>query len=206
MGIYSIKPKFQKFLTPVTNFFIRHKISPNTINITGLLLSLIAGVCLYYSSSKPELLLYVPVLVFVRTAFNALDGLVSRALGVASSFGEVLNEFLDRISDSVIFFGLALATFSNLALGSLTVIVILLNSYLSIVSKAAGGSRQYGGVMGKADRMVYVGAMSLLVYVTHNASLWNYFFAFILLGTSITLVQRFITTKNELHVIDHDRR
>ncbi len=198
MGIYTIKPKFQQFLSPVTNMFIRHKVSPTTINVWGLLLSLCAGACLYFSLERPVLLLAVPVLVFVRTAFNALDGLVSRSLGVASRFGEVLNEFLDRISDAAIFFGLALAPFSYIVLGSVVVIVILLNSYLSIVSKAAGGSRQYGGVMGKADRMIYVGLMSFVVFFTNNTHLWYYFSWFILIGTCITLVQRYRATKREL--------
>lgn len=199
MGIYAIKPKFQKFLSPVTNFFIRHKVSPTSINVFGLLLSLVAGVCLFYSNLNHWLLLLVPILVFARTAFNALDGLVSRSLGSDSKFGEVLNEFLDRLSDSAIFFGLALAPFSNLILGSATVIVILLNSYLSIVSKAAGGSRQYGGIMGKADRMAYIGATSLLIFFTKNVIFWNYFFWFILAGTIITLIQRYCDTKKELN-------
>lgn len=198
MGIYTIKPKFQKVLSPVTNFFIRHRVSPTTINMWGLVLSIITGACLYFSYINPWLLLPVPVLVFVRTAFNALDGLVSRSLGIASKFGEVLNEFLDRVSDAAIFFGLALAPFSNLKLGSITVIVILLNSYLSIVSKAAGGSRQYGGIMGKADRMIYLGIAALLVFFTKNTNLWNYLFWFILAGTLITLIRRFNDTKKEL--------
>lgn len=198
MGIYAIKPKFQKLLSPATNFFIRHRVSPTAINLWGLILSIAAGACLYFSYINPWLLLPIPVLVFVRTALNALDGLVSRSLGVASRFGEVLNEFLDRISDAAIFFGLALAPFANLQLGSIVVIVILLNSYLSIVSKAAGGSRQYGGFMGKADRMIYLGIAALAVFFTKNIDLWNYFLWFILAGTLITLTQRFSNAKKEL--------
>lgn len=198
MGIYTIKPKFQQFLSPVTNLFIHYKVSPTTINVWGLVLSVLAGLCLYFSYDRPVLLLAVPVLVFVRTAFNALDGLVSRSLGLASKFGEVLNEFLDRISDACIFFGLALAPFSHLVLGSVVVIVIMLNSYLSIVSKAAGGARQYGGIMGKADRMIYVGLASIVVFFTNHTGLWYYFYWFILAGTCITLVQRYRATKREL--------
>ena len=144
-------------------------------------------------------MILVPILVFIRTAFNALDGLVSRKLGLASKFGEVLNELLDRISDAIIFLSLALAPFSNLIVGSIVVVVILLNSYLSIVSKAAGGSRQYGGIMGKADRMIYLGIMSLIVFFTNNTGLWYYFFWFILIGTTITFIQRFFDTKKELN-------
>ena len=199
MGIYTIKPKFQQFLSPITNYFISHRVSPNAINLWGLVLSIITGLCLYFSYLNHWLLLLVPFLVFIRTAFNALDGLVSRKLGLASKFGEVLNELLDRISDTIIFLSLALAPFSNLIVGSIVVVVILLNSYLSIVSKAAGGSRQYGGIMGKADRMIYLGIMSLIVFFTNNTGLWYYFFWFTLIGTTITFIQRFFDTKKELN-------
>ena len=198
MGIYAIKPKFQSFLSPITNWLIKNKISPTTLNFFGLVLSILAGLCIYYSNLEPLFLLLIPLLVFIRTAVNALDGLVSRALGLASAFGEVLNEFLDRISDVFIFFSIALLEENLLVIGSVAVIVILLNSYLSIVSKAAGGKRQYGGIMGKADRMIYLGLFALVVFLTKNSELWKYFLWFILVGTVITLIQRFLTTKREL--------
>lgn len=198
MGIYSVKPKFQKLLTPVTNFFVRYRVHPTTINIWGFILSIAAGICLYLSSKDSQFLIAVPFLVFIRTALNALDGLVSRSLGLASSFGEVLNEFLDRLSDVAIFLGLALASFSGFLLGSLTIVAILLNSYVGVLSKAAGGSRQYVGIMGKADRMLYVGLAAIIVFVTNNQAVWIYFWWVVLIGTLITLIQRFISTKKEL--------
>jgi CDP-diacylglycerol--glycerol-3-phosphate 3-phosphatidyltransferase len=198
MGIYAIKPRFQQLLTPVKNALVRAKIHPTIINLAGLVLSLCAGVALYYSSEVPRLLLVVPIAGFVRTACNALDGLVSRELGVASGLGEVLNEFFDRISDSAFFLGLAFAPGINLRLGVITLTVILLNSYLSIVSKAAGGSRQYGGVMGKADRMIYIGSAAVLVLITGNTEIWQYFLWFVLVGTLVTMAQRFAAVKREL--------
>lgn len=198
MGIYSIKPKFQQVLSPIKNYFVRHRIGPTAINIWGLIFSFLAGCALYYSYLDERILISVPILVFVRTAFNALDGLVSRELNIASRFGEVLNEFIDRVSDAAIFIGLALLPGVNYMLGSITVIVILLNSYLSIVSKAAGGSRQYGGFMGKADRMLYLGIAAILVIILNRIEIWNYLLLFILVGTVITLCQRFIDTRREL--------
>ncbi|PIR87109.1 MAG: hypothetical protein COU11_02685 [Candidatus Harrisonbacteria bacterium CG10_big_fil_rev_8_21_14_0_10_49_15] len=198
MGIYSIKPKFQQLLSPVTSYLIRQRVHPTALNIAGLLFSLVTAACLYYSTQTPWLLVIVPIAVFIRTALNALDGQVSRSLGIASPFGEVLNEFLDRVSDAAIFFAIALLPTVDLILGSVTVIAILLNSYLSIASKAAGASRQYGGIMGKADRMIYLGLAALVVFVTSAGEFWNYFLWIILLGTLITLLTRFNKTKKEL--------
>lgn len=198
MGLYTVKPKFQKLLSPIKDYFVRHRVSPTVINTCGLLLSFVAAGALFFSYKNSWLLLSIPILAFVRTALNALDGLVSRELRIASRFGEVLNEFFDRISDAAIFWGLALIPFVNPILGGTTVIIILLNSYLSIVSKAAGGTRQYGGFMGKADRMLYLSVAALIIFFLGNVIWWNYFLVFILAGTIVTLLQRFMNIKKEL--------
>lgn len=198
MGIYSIKPKFQKKLRFLEDIFVNHNIGPTAINLLGLISSVVTAVAIYFSHDYAYLLLLVPFTTTFRTACNALDGLVSRRMGVASSFGEVLNEFIDRVSDTLIFGSVILLSATNDLLGVATLIVILWNSYLSILSKAAGGSRQYGGVMGKADRMIYISVAAVLVFATGKEEIWNYFLWFTIIGTAITLVQRFITTKNEL--------
>ncbi len=200
MGIYAIKPKFQQTLKPLESFFIRNKVHTTTINLMALGLSIIGGLCLYFSDQNIYLLLYIPFMAYFRTALNALDGMVARSLNVANqNFGEVLNEFLDRLSDVTIFFGLALTSYVNLALGSAVIILILLNSYLSVVSKAAGGKRQYGGLVGKADRMIYLGFLSVILLIWHNMEFANYFLILLGIGTLITLIQRFLTIKKELY-------
>jgi CDP-diacylglycerol---glycerol-3-phosphate 3-phosphatidyltransferase len=199
MGIYAIKPAFQRTLKPIERVLVTKKVHPTLINLTALALSIIGGCFLAYSGQNLWLLIYLPFMAFLRTALNALDGMVARDLAVPNQgFGEVLNETLDRISDATIFFGLALASYTNLVLGSVTVIAILINSYLSIVSKAAGGSRQYGGIMGKADRMIVLGVGAVLILVTGARFIGDIILAVILVGTLITFTQRFITTRNEL--------
>ena len=198
MGIYSVKPKFQRTLEPAQNWFIRYHIGPTTINMGGLVVAMLLGGALYLSSLQPLLLLSVPILAFVRTALNALDGLVSRKAGVASGYGEVLNEFSDRISDVVIFTGLAFSAVANTVLGLGVVVAILLNSYLSIASKAGGGSRQYGGVMGKADRMFYLSIAAGVIFFTGKVEWWDEFLWLVFVGMIITMIQRFISIKKEL--------
>ena len=198
VGIYAIKPKFQQVLKPIENVLVDWRIHPTIINLFGLFVSLITAFAIYLSPDYPWLLLFVPFATSTRTACNALDGLVSRRLKVDDSFGEVLNEFIDRVSDSIIFGSLILLASVNSGLAVITLIIILLNSYLSILSKAAGASRQYGGFMGKADRMIYISIASVIVFFSGNQNIWNYFLMFILVGTVLTLVQRFLTTKKEL--------
>jgi len=198
VGIYSIKPKFQRTLKPIENGLVRWHVHPTIINLAGLALSLLAAGAILASSISAWWLLAVPLLVNSRTACNALDGLVARRLGYASRFGEVLNEMIDRVSDTAIFGSLYFLPGVNGLLAIATLIVILLNSYLSILSKAAGGSRQYGGVMGKADRMIYISVASLAVWAANAPGIWNWFLAFTLAGTAVTFIQRFNATYKEL--------
>ncbi len=200
MGIYSIKPLFQKSLAPLKRILVKWKVSPTAINLLALLISISGGLAIYYSQYYIILLIYVPFMAFIRTALNALDGLVARELKVKNQkFGEVLNEFTDRLSDISIFSAFIFMPQVNTYLASATLVIILTNSYLSILSKAAGGKRQYGGLVGKADRMIYLGIFSIIVLITSNFNILNYFLAFISLATIITLIQRFIATKGELY-------
>lgn len=200
MGVYAIKPLFQKFLDPVLKLLIKYKVHPTTLNIFALLISFCAGISFYFSFKYPLALLLIPVFAFLRTASNALDGMVARKLNIDNqAFGEVLNELFDRIADSAFFIGLALTPFTNMKLGFFTLVVILLNSYLSILSKAAGGSRQYGGFMGKADRMIYISILAFVMWLTQLYYLADFFLWFTLFGTGLTLLQRFMQTKKELY-------
>jgi len=200
MGIYKIKPKFQQWLKPIERMLVKNKVHPTTINILALLISILGGIAFYVSDKYPLLLIYIPFMAFIRTALNALDGMVARSLKVKNQqWGEVLNELCDRLSDVAIFLGLAWTSYVNHFLGFTVIIIILLNSYLSILSKAAGGARQYSGFMGKADRMFYLGLMAILILVFNNFSLANITLWFIGLGTVLTLLQRYSATRKELY-------
>lgn len=185
---------------PVAFVFTRLKIHPTYINILALLVSIAAGLVFYYSKNNLTLLYLIPVFAFTRIALNALDGMVARALKVKNQkFGEVLNEFIDRLSDVAFFIGLAFSGLVRFELAASTLIAVLLVSYLGIVGKAAGGSRQYGGLMGKADRMFYLSIVSLLAVLFARVELMNYGLWFILVLALITILQRFLAIRKELY-------
>jgi phosphatidylglycerophosphate synthase len=144
------------------------------------------------------LLLVAPAVALTRTALNALDGLVAKKTGKARPWGEVLNEFSDRLADTALLGGLALSGLVDVRLGAAALIAVLLTSYLGTVSKAAGASRQYGGVMGKADRMVLLSVAAPLALVLDANAVISSFFAVVLAGAVVTAVQRGVKAHDEL--------
>ena len=198
MGIYAIKPKFQKALTPVANLFIKLRIHPTYINLLGLIISLVMAFSLLMATKIPAVYWILPAGAFLRTACNALDGIVARGLNVSSALGEVYNEFLDRVSDAAIFFCVGFSNHGEIALAFAATSCILINSYLGIIGKAAGGSRVYTGLIGKADRMILIGAMGIISFYRFEILYWNIFLIVILSGTCISMIQRLLAIKKEL--------
>lgn len=189
MGIYSLKPAFQRSLQGVEGWLVARRVHPDVLTYAGLAISVAGGVALYLSAALPWLLLTIPAVALLRTALNALDGLVAVRTRMARPWGEVLNEFCDRLADVALFGGLALAPSTDVRLGAVTLVAILLSSYLGILSKAAGGPRQYRGPMGKADRMVYLSVAAIVAFVAGPTTL-NAFLGLVLVGVVVTAVAR----------------
>jgi len=190
--IYSIKPYFQKTLVPARNLCLKLHVSPTIINIKGVIASVIIALAIVFYPQWPILIFFIPIFAFVRTALNALDGMVARELAASSAFGEVLNEFLDRLSDVIIFGAFIFVPGVMAPLALVTVALVVLISYVGILSKAVGGPRMYAGVMGKADRMFWLGLYAIFVYFFASSLPWNYLLIFIALGATATLIERLI--------------
>ena len=200
-GIYVLKPAFQRSLAGIERWLVARRVHPDWITGAALVISVVGGVCLYAAPGRLWPLALVPVIAVVRTALNALDGLVARSTGLARPWGEVFNELTDRIADVALLGGLALAAPSNLVLGASAITMMLLSSYLAILSKAAGGRRQYMGPMGKADRMVLLTVGAPFGFVLSLTWVYNGILAILLVGCLITLVRRLQATYADLQGI-----
>ena len=190
MGIYRIKPWFQHLLGGIERSLVRRRVHPDYLTLGALALSAVGGLLLIAGNWLLALeLLIVPVAIG-RTALNALDGLVARGTGLARPWGELLNEFCDRLADVALFIGVCFAPGSNARLGAVTMVVMLLSSYLGTAAKAAGGKRQYIGVMGKADRMIFLGLAAVLAVLLPGLPIFTIYLAIVLLGLLLTIVRR----------------
>ncbi len=197
-GIYAIKPWWQRRLTSIEDVLVARRIHPDIITLAGVGCAALMAVALAQSAYHPWLTLVIAPLAIARLAANALDGLVARRSGLARPWGEVFNECCDRLADTLIFAGLACNPLVYAALAWATLVLILLSSYLGTVAKAAGGKRQFGGLLAKADRMIYMALFSF-VPMFYGCSAWNWLLLVFVPATLFTIVQRYRWAYADLH-------
>jgi phosphatidylglycerophosphate synthase len=139
-------------------------IHPNWISYSSIVASAGAALCFWQAATAPVLLLPAVGFCYLRLWLNMLDGMVALAAGKASRIGEIVNELPDRVSDVVIFVGVAHSGLCHPLGGYWAAIAALLTAYVGTLGQAAGARREFSGVMAKPWRMValHVGAWSTL--------------------------------------------
>ena len=137
-----------------TNLCVRLGIPPDAISYLSILAALAAALCFWKSSRHAWLLIIAPLFCYLRLWFNMLDGMVAAAAGKASPRGEIVNDLPDRISDVIIFVGVAHSDLMNPLIGYWTAIFSLFTAYVGLFGQAIGGRREFSGIMSKPWRMV----------------------------------------------------
>lgn len=161
---------FRRTAQDATRLCVRLRVHPDTISYLSILAAALAAVCFWKSGEKPVLLLLAPAFCYLRLWCNMLDGMVALASGKASWRGEILNDLPDRVSDVLIFVGVAHSGWMNPIIGYWAAIFALLTAYVGLLGQAVGGQREFSGVMSKPWRMValHAGAWSTLACVWWN--------------------------------------
>jgi len=161
-SVYDLKPKFQALLRPITNGLARAGVTANQVTVSAMILSLVTGAAIFYCRS-PRTLLLLPVVLFVRMALNAIDGMLAREHNQKSSLGAILNELGDVVSDSALYLPLAVIPGFTPPLVVLIVLLAVFTEMTGVVAVQIGASRRYDGPMGKSDRAFIFGALGLLL-------------------------------------------
>lgn len=193
MGIYTTKPRWQKAFRPIVDFCMDRRIHPDVFTYSALALSGLAGIAFLIAGSNHLWLWLAPPCVLIRLLLNLMDGQVARARGLADAWGEVKNEFGDRVADTAIFLGLGFGRYADAALVALVLALILMSSYLGMFSKALGGERVYCGVFGKGDRMISLALFTLYPALSGNLMSFNLYLVLATLAASLTIFQRLRT-------------
>src|SRR5467141_4605077 len=153
-----------------TNLCVRLGIPPDAISYLSIVAALTAALCFWQSGRNTWLLIIAPMFCYLRLWFNMLDGMIALAAGQATARGEILNDLPDRISDIVIFVGVAHSGWMNPILGYWAAIFAVLTAYVGIFGQAIGGQREFSGWMSKPWRMV---ALHLGAWCTLALLWWN---------------------------------
>jgi archaetidylinositol phosphate synthase len=190
MGIYSTKSKWQQALRPLVAFCARNQVYPDVFTYGAVVLSFVGAFAFLRAGARRAWLWLVPPCVLVRLLLNLMDGLVAREMGLASAWGEVKNEFGDRVADTAIFLGLGFGGYVDVRLVTLALALILCVSYLGILGKALGAVRVYGGIFGKGDRMISLAVFTLYPLFGGDLASYNWYLALAALAATVTIVQR----------------
>jgi phosphatidylglycerophosphate synthase len=151
---------FRRSAHAAVTWCVRRGIHPNTVSYGSVVAAAAAALCFWQSGSWPVLLIPAALFCYLRLWLNMLDGMVALASGKASPVGEIVNELPDRVSDVVIFVGVAHSGLCHPLTGYWTAIFALFVAYVGTLGQAVGVQREFSGVMAKPWRMVvlHVGA------------------------------------------------
>ena len=145
---------FRRLARIPVRWCVRLRIHANTVSYASVVASTLAALCFMVSQNHPATLFAAIGFCFLRLYFNMLDGMVAIASGTTSSTGEIANEVPDRISDVLIFVGVAHSGLCYPLIGYWAAIGSLLVAYIGTLGKAVGAHRDFSGPMSKPWRMV----------------------------------------------------
>jgi len=161
--LYLQKGNFQK----VVRWLGGSWMSANTATALGCLFVVIVSASFWFGLTvNPWYLLAVPPALVLRMAMNALDGMLAREYGTGSVAGEIWNEALDIIGDTVAYGVLYFVPDGP----RLSIALLLIGSwaaeYFGVLGKSLpNGVRRHETFLGgKPDRAVWMGALALILF------------------------------------------
>ncbi|WP_406659872.1 archaetidylinositol phosphate synthase [Methanolobus sp. ZRKC3] len=196
MTFDALRPLATKILEPIAKAMANAGISPNAVSILSLIFAALSGLLYYYSTDSPTVVLVAGILVALNSFLDAMDGLMARYLGVASAKGDFLDHTIDRYSDVFIICGIFFGGHVQWQIGAVAIVGVLLTSYLGTQAQALNLGRYYGGIIGRADRMVLIMLSSLLYYFypleVYGFTSLGWMILIIAVGSHITAFQRIL--------------
>lgn len=172
ISIYQLKPRFQALLRPLVGKLDALGVTANQVTVGAMLISIALGIVLSRHADNSRLFLLLPLWMFLRMAFNAVDGLLAREFGHQSALGAYLNELSDVISDAALYLPFAwIAPFSWPGVGAV-IFLAALSEMAGALGPMVGAPRQYAGPMGKSDRAFVFGALGLWLGLVGSFPAW----------------------------------
>ena len=170
--IYDLKPAFQNLLRPIVVSLAYAGITPNQITYLALFFSLLTGGAIALTHGASWVLLWVPAVMFVRMALNAIDGMLAKEHDMKSDAGAMLNEMSDVLSDAALYLPFALIDGVSALWVVAFVIMAILTEMAGVLGALIGGVRRYESPMGKSDRAFVFGLLSLVLGLGASPEGW----------------------------------
>ncbi len=161
--LYDLKPAFQRLLRPLVGRLAAAGVTANQVTLAAAGLSVAAGLAIAAWPQARPVMLLVPFALFMRMALNAVDGMLAREHGQASTLGMYLNEICDVVSDWALILPFAmLGPFPVWGVVAFALVAALVE-FAGVLGIPAGIGRNYAGPFGKSDRALALGVVAVLV-------------------------------------------
>jgi archaetidylinositol phosphate synthase len=179
-------------------------VEPNTLTWIAFMFAILAGIFFYLDDIR--LLLLAVFCIFFNALLDALDGKIAKITGKVSKRGDFLDHVLDRYADVFIIGGIMLSSHCHWFIGLLGLLGVIFASYMGTQAQALGCKRDYGGILGRADRLVIlilVSLIQILAYLAADGRIWiftplEYAMIWFAIAGQITAIQRGVRTWEKL--------
>jgi archaetidylinositol phosphate synthase len=161
MTLDQFRPQMQGIIQPMVNLAKKIGLTPNGLTVASFFVSILAGIAFYAGGVVLGI-----VMVVLNAVFDALDGALARDTGAAGLRGDFLDHVIDRYADIFIITGIFAGGAAPWPIGVFALTGVLMSSYLGTQAQAVGVGRYYGGILGRADRLVLIiiaGALTVLI-------------------------------------------
>ncbi|UCF07711.1 MAG: CDP-alcohol phosphatidyltransferase family protein [Thermoplasmata archaeon] len=202
MVLNTYRSNADPYLIPLANR-LRH-FEPNTLTAFAFIFAVLGGIFFYLGNVW--FLLLAVLCILLNALLDALDGKVAKITGKTSKRGDFLDHTLDRYADVFIIGGIMLSVHCHWLIGFLALLGVIFASYMGTQSQALGCGRDYGGILGRADRLIIlilVPLIQFLVYFYLNGRIWlftpiEYAMLWFAFAGHFTAVQRGVKTWKKL--------
>lgn len=179
------KSEIERKLRPVGTDLSRSGITADHLTILGVVMAVAAALAIANGALRAGVLLLA-----ASTLPDALDGAVAKAAGTATPRGSFFDSVADRVTDSLLFGGVAwyLSGLNDGRIAMLPFALLgasMLVSYQRAKAESLGFDAR-GGLMERAERIILLG-LGLLFEWALIPVLW-----IMLVLTLVTVVQRFV--------------
>ena len=180
-----LRAPVEKAVKPIGDRLRRTRLTPDHLTVVGLVVAVAAAVSIALGWLALGLLL-----VIMAALPDLLDGALAKASNTSSQRGAFFDSVVDRVTDSLLFGGVAWYFASNESahMAILPLAVAAMSSVISYERAKAEslGLQAKGGLMERAERIILL-CIGLLFPVILVAVMW-----IMLALVSLTAVQRFV--------------
>ncbi len=180
-------------------FLFVRPLNPDLLTVIGAIGSIAAAAAL-----AAGWLVGGGILMLASGFFDLVDGVVARHQGISTRFGAFLDSTLDRFADVVVLVGLSvyfarIGEPGNVLLTGAALTATVLVSYSAAIAKLSVPAGINVGLFERGERVGLLAAGAILGFVV--PALW-----ILLIGSSITLAQRFVRAYREMERLDAEER